>query len=466
MADLNNPKVINGWAWYDWANSAYTLTVTTVIFPIYYEALTKSIAIAEGTMVNGVAKINFLGGSFVNTALYSYVVSLGFLLVALCSPFLSGIADSGGLKKRMMQFFVFLGGMSCISLFVFTSDHLFLGLFLFLLGLVGYAGSLVFYNAFLPEIATPDRFDKVSAKGFMMGYIGSVLLLIFNLLTILKIEWFFPLQSKANELIASGNVNAEEALDQAKSYYENLASRLSFVTVGLWWIGFSFITFSRLPKEKPIDRQRKDENLFTKGFNELLIVTKQLRNLRELRLYLFAFLFMSMGVQTIMYVATIFGSNELHMETGNLIATLLVIQLVAIPGAHIYAFISEKIGNVATLRITTILWMFVCISAFFVTKEQQFYLLATLVGFVMGGTQSLLRSTYAKLIPSDSLNHASFFSFYDVTEKIAIVFGTFVFAFINEITGNMRFSALSLAGYFIVCLLFLLKIFNRRTTHA
>lgn len=455
---LNDPKTLRGWMWYDWANSAFTLTITTVIFPIYYEAVTKGMSIAQGLAESNQYFIELLGVKVLNTSAYTFTVSFGFLLVAILGPFLSGIADYGGLKKRMMRLFVTLGSLGCFGLYFFTAETLPFALFCFWLGILGYAGSLVFYNAFLPEIATEDQYDKVSARGYSFGYIGSVLLLIFNLLTVLKLEWFFPLQAEADRLQATG-LSAAEALKEARGYFEGLASRLCFVSVGLWWLGFSQITFRRMPKEQALG---KPEGLWRKGFGEIRKVFGELKQQAELKRYLISYFFMSMGVQTIMYVATLFGSSELHMSTDKLIATLLLIQLIAGPGAWLYARWSGRVGNIRLLQLTTVLWMGVCVAAYFVQHETQFYIIAAMVGFVMGGTQSLLRSTYAKLIPDATPNHASYFSFYEFSEKIAIVLGTFFFALINEITGGMRPSALSLAGYFILSLIFLAMIRNFR----
>jgi UMF1 family MFS transporter len=465
---LNDKKTINAWAMYDWANSVFSLTIATAIFPPYYEAMSKKAAISYGSDIAGPYMVDFFGHKVLNSALYSYALSLGFLLVTILSPFLSGIADARGNKKTFLKLFCYTGALACIAMFFFTSDNLLLGLILFVIGLVGFGGSIVYYNAFLPEIVTEDRFDATSAKGFSMGYIGSVLLLLVDLIVIMKPEWFFPVETKASELLTADSVlSIEDATRQAKSYYEGIASRLSFVSVGLWWAGWAQIPFKYLPKGKAI--QEKLANPFSKGFEELRKVVKEIKRNNSdshIKRYLWGFFFTSMGLQTVMYVATIFGSQELHLQTAQLIITVLIIQLIAILGAWLFAKISAKIGNIYTLIIMVVIWIGICAYAYNIETAEQFYGLAMVVGFVMGGIQSMFRSTYAKLIPEQTQSHASYFSFYDVCEKIAIVLGTFSYGFLLQLTGNMRASILALALYFIIGLFFLARIKNFKTMHS
>ncbi|MBS1627814.1 MAG: MFS transporter [Bacteroidetes bacterium] len=418
-------KVINGWAMYDWANSAYNLVITSTIFPAYYDAITTTKT--ANNIVNH--KVFFLGTEFESAALYNYAIAFAYLIIALISPILSSIADYKGNKKMFMQFFCYLGGIACCTLFKFNSSTLSLGIICCILAAIGYCGSLVFYNSYLPEIAAEADQDKVSAKGFAYGYIGSVLLQIICFVFVLKPNWF-------------GITD------------ESFAPRLSFLLVGLWWIGFSQITFATLPKSITTT-QKNPNNIFTNGFLELKKVWNQATHLPVLKRYLLAFFCYSMGVQTVMLAATLFGSQVLQLETSSLIMCILIIQLVAIAGAYIMAKLSGKFGNIKVLMFVVIIWILLCIAAYFVTTATQFYIVAAIVGLVMGGIQSLSRSTYAKIMPPTK-DTASFFSFYDVAEKVAIVIGMFSFGFIQQLTGNMRNAIIVLVLFFAIGLIFLL----------
>ncbi len=403
---------------YDWANSVYPLVITSTVFPVYYENLTH---------VNGSDIVEIFGFRLVNTALYSYVISLSFLIVSILSPVLSGIADYSGNKKRFMQFFTYLGSISCMALYFFNVDYLAAGLLFVLLASIGFSGSIVFYNAYLPEIATPDLHDKISAKGFSMGYIGGALLLIFNLLMIQRPEWF--------------------AITDA-----SLPPKISFVTVGLWWMGFAQITFSRLPNN--VFNRKPDKEVILKGFKELLKVLRELKSNRVLKTYLLSFFIFSMAVQTVMYMAVMFGKKEIAMDGSELIITILIIQFVAIFGAFLFSQLSGLIGNIKALGVSIVIWIGICIGAYFVYTPHQFFIVAAAVGLVMGGIQSLARSTYSKLLPQ-TIDHASYFSFYDICEKLGIVIGTFIYGYIEQLTGSMRNSVFALAVFFVVGLLVL-----------
>ncbi|MDI1234757.1 MAG: MFS transporter [bacterium] len=434
----NIKKVTNAWCMYDWANSVYPLTITSAIFPIYWNSQTE-------------AGVDLFGMHLSNSVLYTYCLSFSFLVIALVNPILSGIADIAGNKKAFMKAFVILGCLSCFGMSYFDSQHIWIGIVTFILGTIGFAGSLVFYNAYLPEIATEEHFDRLSAKGFSLGYIGGVILLIFNLALILYPELLFNVSAKSNQFMTNG-MTSEEALKAAKNFYSGSASRLSFITVGVWWYLFSLIPFKYLPKSKV-----KDHSIsITKGYKELRKVYAEVKKNEAIKKYLGAFFFYSMGVQTVMYVAAIFGDKELKLPTENLIMTILIIQLVAVLGAWLFSRLSNKVGNINALLVSVIIWVGVCIGAYFVNTINSFYLLATVVGSIMGGIQSLSRSTYAKLIPTSTHDTASYFSFYEFTEKVAIVLGTFSFGFIEfaiyKLTGetSMRYSVLSLMVFFII----------------
>lgn len=409
---------------YDWANSAYNLVITSTIFPAYYDAITttKTDNIATHT-------VNFFGFEMQSAALYNYALGFAYLIIAFMSPILSSIADYRGNKKAFMQFFCYLGGIACCTLFWFTKETMILGITCVILAAIGYCGSLVFYNSYLPEIADDEDQDRISAKGFSFGYIGSVILQIICFVFVMKPEWFGITDN-------------------------SFAPRLSFLLVGLWWMGFSQITFATLPKGKPAI-QNKGNNLLTNGFKELKKVWLQVKEMPVLKSFLVAFFCYSMGVQTVMLAATLFASQVLGLPTEKLIISILIIQIVAIAGAFIMAKLSTQFGNIKVLMITIVIWIGVCIAAYIITTEMAFYLVAVTVGLVMGGIQSLSRSTYGKIMP-ETHDTASFFSFYDVTEKIAIVLGMFSFGLVQQITGNMRNAVITLVIFFIFGLLALM----------
>jgi UMF1 family MFS transporter len=419
---LNDKKTLNAWAFYDWANSVHSLTITSAIFPIYFPAA----AITLGSATPGI--ISILGFELSNTVVFSYSISLAFLALAILMPFLSGIADYTGSKKSFMRFFCYLGSFSCIALFFFSKGHYYIGTLGFLFSIIGWGGSMVFYNSFLPEIATPDRFDRLSAKGFTLGYIGSVLLLVQNLTMLLKPEWY-------------GGIGGE------------MAARVSFLTVGIWWLVFAQIPLHYLPDSKAKEKDQKQ--WWLGGFKELQKVFKEVMVNKEVKLFLVSFFLFNMGAQTVMYLGALFGSQELHLPEDALIITILLIQLVAIPGAYFCARLSGWIGNIKALGLIVLVWIFVCAYAYTVTSQFNFYLLATAIGFVMGGIQSNSRATYAKLCPKGEKDTASYFSFYDVCDRMSTVIGTFMFGLVIQLTGNMRISILVLVLVFGASLFFL-----------
>jgi UMF1 family MFS transporter len=427
MLEKNNKKTIRAWAMFDWANSAYNLVITSTIFPAYYVAITANAANGD--------KVMFFGHSFVNTALSNYALAAAYFVIVLMLPILTSIADYRGNKKAFMQFFTWLGAVACCCLYFFKLATLEFGIICFALAAIGYSGGFVFYNSYLPEIATADKQDDVSAKGFSYGYIGSMILQIICFVFVL----------------APGVFGITDA---------SFPARLSFLLVGLWWIGFAQIPFRGLPagNAKAINKQ---VSVLRGGFIELGKVWQQVKQMPLLKRYLPAFFFYSMGVQTIMLAAAGFGAKVLHLPTTSLITIILIIQLVAIVGANLMSRLSGKYGNVLVLTGVVIIWVIVCLIAYFVNSAIQFYLLAAVVGLVMGGIQSLSRSTYSKYLPQDATDTASFFSFYDVTEKLAIVGGMFSFAFIEDLTGSMRNSILALGVFFIVGLILLISLYKQ-----
>ncbi|MBE8715003.1 MFS transporter [Sphingobacterium hungaricum] len=426
----NDKRLIRSWSMYDWANSAYNLVITSTIFPVYYTTITK-------TQEHG-DNVTFFGFSFINTALSNFALGIAYLIMALALPFLSAYADAAGKKRFFMKLFTYVGALSCMGLFFFKLETLELGIIFFALAAMGYIGGLAFNNSYLPQIATPDQQDRVSAQGFAYGYVGCVTLQLICFVFIFKPEWF-------------GITDL------------SFPARFSFFLVGLWWMGFAQIPFRKLPANKP---QVKDPELgfFQKVNKEFQHVFGHIKQIKAIRLFLPAYFFYAIGVQTIMVVAAAFGEKELELGADKLIPAILLIQLVAIAGAYLMSFLANKIGNIPVLMIVVCMWIGICIAAYFLSSEFEFYAIAFFVGLMMGGIQSLSRSTYSKLIPQDIGDTTAFFSFYDVTEKLAIVVGLFSFAFIEQITHNIRYSALFLSVYFIIGLLLLFRVLKYNKT--
>ncbi|MEO7978045.1 MFS transporter [Flavobacterium sp.] len=423
-------KLLNAWAFYDWANSVYTLTIASAVFPIFYEAL-----FSERSHY-----ISILGIELKNSALISFVTAFAFVFVAFFSPLLSGIADYVGNKKSFMKFFCYVGALSCMGLYWFNLENIYIGLLFYFLGLIGYWGSLVFYNSYLPDIAFPEQQDKISAKGYSLGYIGSVILLIINLAMIMKPKVF-----------GITGTDGEAAMK---------AMRYSFVMVGVWWILFSQYSYYFLPKGSKETNQKLSKQVVFNGFKELKKVWAILKDNIPLKRYLGGFFVSSMAVQTVMLVATYFGAQEIawaskEESTTGLIICILIIQLVAVVGAVLTSRASAKFGNIPTLIVINTIWAVFCALAFFITLPIHFYVMATIAGFVMGGIQALSRSTYSKLLP-ETEDTASFFSFYDVAEKIGIVIGMCLYGIIDQITGSPRLAIVFL-GIFFVIAIFLLR---------
>jgi len=423
-------KLLNAWAFYDWANSVYTLTIVSAIFPIFYNSLFN---LRSGYL-------SIFGMYLKSTALISFITAAAFLLVAILSPLLSGIADFVGNKKVFMRFFNYLGAASCIGLYWFDLDHIYIGLICYFFGLVGFWGSLVFYNSYLPDIAFESQQDSVSAKGYSLGYIGSVLLLVVNLGMVM-----FP---------------SAFGISGSDTEARDTAMRISFIAVGIWWIGFSQYTYAYLPKGNSNSGKFTGSVVFN-GFRELRKVWGQLSGNLALKRYLGGFFVYSMAVQTVMLVATYFGAQEIKWETEEqstlgLIICILLIQLVAVVGAFLTSRASARFGNIRVLIAINAFWVVLCAGAYFIDKPIEFYVMASFVGLVMGGIQSLSRSTYSKLLP-ETKDTASFFSFYDVAEKVGIVIGMLVYGVIDQYWGP-RYSIMFLAAFFIIGIIILARI--------
>jgi UMF1 family MFS transporter len=424
-------KLLNAWAFYDWANSVYSLVIASAVFPIYYQALFSSA---------GINSVIIFGGEIRSTPLITYTTAAAFVIVSLLIPILSGIADFVGNKKVFMKFFCYLGALSCMGLYFFSLENILISLLLYFLALVGFWSSWVFYNSYLPDVAFPEQQDRLSAKGFSLGYIGSVILLVFNLAMIMMPDFF-----------GLGDDGAAKML----------AMKYSFVSVGIWWIVFSQYTFYYLPKGN-MSTNKVTWKILLDGFKELQTVYRSLSENLVLKRYLYAFFVYSMAVQTVMLVATYFGEQEINwgdddQKTIGLISSILIIQLVAIIGAQLTSKASEKYGNIPTLIVINGIWAVICVVAFFITTPFQFYATAGFVGMVMGGIQALSRSTYSKFLP-ETKDTTSYFSFYDVAEKIGIVIGMLIYGIIDQLTGSMRNSILFLVVFFIIGALLLFRV--------
>lgn len=425
-------KLLNAWAFYDWANSVYSLVIASAIFPIFYGALFR---------VADIEKVTVFGGEIARAPLISYTTSLAFVCIAIVTPLISGVADYLGNKKMFMKFFCYLGGLSCIGLYWFSLEHIYFSLACYFFGLVGFWVSFAINNSYLPDIAYPNQQDRISAKGFSLGYIGSVILLLFNLAMVMKPDVF-------------GITTDEGGAAEIK------AMKYSFVSVGIWWIVFSQYSFYYLPKGNKKENQKK--NIILNGFMELKLVWSQLKDNIRLKRYLGAFFVYSMAVQTVMLIATYFGEEEIDWGSDNerttgLIISILVIQMVAILGAVITARLSKLFGNIKTLIGINMVWAVICIYAYYVITPMDFYIAAGFVGIVMGGIQALSRSTYSKFLP-ETTDTASFFSFYDVAEKIGIIIGTFLYGFVAQITGSMRNAVLFLFVFFLAGIILLFRV--------
>jgi UMF1 family MFS transporter len=435
----NDKRITRGWTFYDWANSVYPLVITSSIFPIYWGAITKTLSPETDV-------VNFLGFEVPGSSLLTYAISAAFLLVALISPFLTSLADFSGRKKLFMQVFCYIGAASCAALFLFTPETLTLSTFIFISATFGFSGSIVFYNSYLPLISSEEQYDSLSARGFSMGYIGSVVLLIICLVI-----------NQFPDLVG---------IDASTPEGARLPARISFLLTGVWWAGFAQIPFFTLPADPGRSANATagadDSGWLLNGFRELGKVWDQLKQLPNLKRFLLAYFTYNMGVQTVMYVATIFGDKELHLESTALIITILLLQVVGILGAYLFAKLSERIGNTRALSWSVFIWMCICVAGYFVQAGWSFYALASVIGLTMGAIQSLSRSTYSKIIPENTPNTAAFFSFFDVTEKLSIVIGTAVFGIIAQVTGSMRNSILSLIVFFILGLLFLLTLRGKK----
>jgi UMF1 family MFS transporter len=408
----NHAGTIRRWCMYDWANSVYSLLITSTLFPVYFNRIARN--------ESGGPEVSFFGVELLNSALFSFSVSFSFLLAGLLSPLLSAYADLSGLRKRFLYFFCILGSLACALLWFFTGSSLELGMILFVIAALGFSSSIVFYNSFLPDIATPDRYERISAQGFAWGYGGSVLLL----LLILSPLFLLP----------------------GAGEFMNLICRAGFVLTGLWWLGFGCYAIRGLPGFPQGSPTFLSAGMVKERLRSALKITW---NTAGLPGFLAGFFFMNMGVQTIMYLAAIFGESELKLSSEKLIATILILQVLAIGGAWLFARVASGLKPLNTLFLACMLWSGICVAAYGIKTELQFYGVAAAVGLVMGGSQSLLRSTFTHFLPGNEHGKSVLYGWYDLLEKFSIVLGTLVFGLLNQWTGSMRISTLVLMLFFL-----------------
>lgn len=420
MEEKNNKKTIWAWCMFDWANQSYNMVITSTIFPAYYVGITANTKYGKNT-------VSFFGHKFLNTVLQNYILAASYLFIVLLLPILTSIADYRGAKKLYLQAFTWLGALACAGLSFMKKDGpIEFGMICFGLATIGYCGGFVFYNSYLPQIATLDKQNDVSAKGFIYGFAGSIVVQLVCLVGVMFHNTF--------------------------GITEDMGARISFIIVFLWWMGFAIIPFKILPKGEP-NAGSHNFNVLTGGFKELAKVFGKIKNMPLVKRFLPAFFFYSVGVQTIMLVAAEFAAKELHMKDDDLITIILIIQVVAIIGAWLTSIASNKYGNTKALIVLVAFWTVTCLSVYYISNQNQFYVAAFAVGIVMGGVQSLSRSTYAKLLPPNIPDTASYFSFYDATEKLSIVVGLAVFAWVEDLTHEMRDSALALDVFFVIGLI-------------
>ena len=416
MALSSDSKTQWGWAMYDWANSSYSLVISTAIFPIYYAAV-----------MDGAGKMNFtfFGGDISTTAAYTFVVAAAFLTISLITPYLSALSEISGKKKSFMRAFIYCGSMACAGMFFFTESIMWWGLLSPYLASLCFSGSLVFYNSYLPEIAKIEDQDSLSARGFALGYLGSSLVLIASLVFIQNPDWL-------------------GISDVA------LVTRLSFVFVGIWWLCWGEFALYRLPQGVSILIE-KNKGYVRESYLRLFSVFKEFNKINGLNRFLLGFFFASAGVQTVILIASLFGTKVLGLDSSSLILTILLIQFVAILGSWLFAKLSETYGNIRSLILASALWVIICVLAFFVNSELQFYLLGASVGLVMGGLQSLGRSTYSKMLPLED-EHVTYFSFFDIAEKLATVLGMVAVGWVETVTGDLRLSPIVLSVFFLIAM--------------
>jgi UMF1 family MFS transporter len=417
----SHKKTIFGWCMYDWANSAFATTILAAVLPIYFVSI-----VPEGGV-----DISILGFTFhaFATPLWSFSITIAMVIVALSAPVLGAIADYSRAKRQFLIFYTYLGAVfTALLVTVGYGDYLRASLF-FIIALIGFAGGMVFYNAFLPEIAPEGEREYVSGKGFAFGYLGGGILLLLNLLMIEKHGWF-------------GIPDAA------------WGARLSFLTVGVWWGLFAIPTFRFVRDRK--DKVAAKVRYIRHGFKTLADTFRKMRRFTELVKFLISFLIYNDGVQTVIVMAAIFGREELGFEASTLIGCLLMVQIIGFPAALFMGRLAQWIGEKRTIYLCLIVYCIIVIYGFFMSQPWEFWVLGFLVGLVQGGSQAISRSLYSSLLPVG--HSAEFFGFFAIANRFASIFGPLIFGLVAVLTGSIRNSILAIIVFFIVGFLILMTV--------
>lgn len=418
----NDKKIIFGWCMYDWANSAYGTTVVAALLQIYF-----------ARAVVGEAGVSIAGQTFSATALWGYMLGASALVVFLCAPVLGAIADFSAAKKKFLVGFAYTGSLFATLLYFCTAGDVGLTILLFVGSQVCFVAANVFYDAFLPQIATPERLDAVSSRGYAFGYVGGGL------------QYAIALALVARHDVIGIN--------------EAMAARIGIGMAGIWWAGWTlftvkFVKESRLGEGRGTGNAQLQWHDYLKiGISRTIATAKKVRRFKHLTLFLIAYLVYNDGIHTVSTMATIYGTQELGLSTTVLMVTLLAVQIIAIGGALVFSRIANLLGTKRTIMLTLLLWSGVVTYAYFTQTATEFFLLGAVVGLVLGGSQALSRSFYGAMIPEEA--SAEFYGFYSVFSKFSATFGPLTFAFIAQVTGNARLSIISLMVFFIVGLVLL-----------
>ncbi|MFG6116287.1 MFS transporter [Halobacillus sp. MO56] len=405
-------KPVLSWVFYDFGNSAFATTMMAAVLPIFYYDV-AAVGLKES-----------LAASY-----WGYTQSIAVLIVAVLAPVLGAISDYSAAKKKFLMFFAFMGMLASILMaFVGEGDYL-LASVLMVFGTIGFSGGNVFYDAFLPEVADENTIDKVSTWGFAFGYIGGGVLLAINLLMIMQPALF----GIANTLAAT---------------------KLAFVSVGVWWLVFSIPLFKNIFEEKKV-KSKRTKSYVRIGFNRVGTTFKEIKQYKQLFLFLIAFWLFNDGISTIIKMATVYG-RDIGIGSNDLILALLITQFVGIPFTFLFGWIAGKITAKKALSLSLVVYIIIVIIGYFMTSAFHFYLLAICVGMVQGGAQSLSRSIFGRMVPGD--RHAEFFGFYGISSKFAAIFGPFLFAIVGQLTGSSRLGILALIVFFVLGLLLLQKV--------
>ncbi len=411
---INDKREVRGWMLYDWANSAFSTTVVTVFLGPYLTGLIEAQVGKNGTFT--LLGIPIAAGSF-----FPYCVSLSVLLQVFVLPILGAIADYSNFKKRMMLFCAAVGAISTIGLFFITGSMFVWGGVLFIIANVAFGASIVFYNAFLPDIASEDLRDKVSSRGWALGYAGDGLLLLINLI-------FYILMDKAGQ--------------------GALAARINLASAGVWWLAFGYISISRLHERGAHHQLPAGENYVSIGFKQLGHTLREIRKYPMTLRYLLAYLLYNDGIQTVIVVSATFGQQELNMSLSDLSLLILMVQIVGIFGALGFGRLAERLGAKRTIVITLIVWAGVSIWAkLSLNSVAEFWVLGVVIALVLGGSQALSRSLYSQMIPR--AQEAEFFSFYEISDKGTSWIGPFLFGFVSQVSNSMRTALFSLIVLFV-----------------